>query len=157
MRPASLHCSQRMLALQLRDHGRIWSSDYPEVDVTNRGYVSFVTGAKAREEEVLQLISLYDDSVTQAKLLLSPSYVQVDVLSNFIDNCSIDTKSRCVCVSEICVTHHILPQIGQIIIYPFCCYFTHLSLRSDLCCYFLVTCLEFFSISALINGIVFLL
>lgn len=47
VRPASLRCSQRMLPLQLRDRGRIWSSDYPEVHVTNRGYVSFVTGVKA--------------------------------------------------------------------------------------------------------------
>lgn len=77
MRPASLHCSQRMLPLQLRDHGRIWSSDYPEVHVTNRGYVSFVTGVKAWEEEALRLISLPDDSVMQAKRHSSPSNVQV--------------------------------------------------------------------------------
>lgn len=69
VRTASPRCSQRMLALQLRDHGRIWSSDYPEVCVTNRGYVSFVPGVKAREEEEEEeeaLISLHGDSVMQA-------------------------------------------------------------------------------------------
>lgn len=68
-------------------------------------------------------MSLHNDSVMQAKGLLSVSHVQVEMLRSSMDNYSLDWRG------ELELGVHAFTPTEQLVIHPLG-YFTHLSRRS---------------------------